>query len=1325
MLFVRCACIVYGIRSAAFGLPCGTNPVVVRIVARSTSCFPDPNASMQRLCKSIITVATAFILLLPGADAQPANGQLKAYSLQYVEPAEVRRMLTELLGEEASDIRIIADADKHQLIVSATDDVHQLTAQLVRQVDQRSSSTQSSSEPSVLKTYRIRRSQADQELRLIRQLVGRNARVTLDGDRDRVIVVTSENNHRLLEQALPSAQSGGSQTLQQPSNSRPLTWPSEQSSPRIEVADPSVLFPRSSIRSVAEKTTSREYQLRHITARQCQQAFRRLLEQKLFDLGDNRYRYTAGGLSISIVFGTDNDVCQLAGDQKLVDQFVSLMNRFEDSQNRSSEVGVRFVPLRNVSPEVLNRAIRVWRESSQPRENLEGVQSSLVDRRLSMIRPAGFVQVQPPDNTVEVNQNGGPDSGTELRRPSSDVEVQPLPDLDVLILRGRDPDVDELVRIIQEIERLSDETAPEIEVYFLRHVKGEALNELIEDVLDDLTGPLQGRIAITPLVKPNALLLIGWGEAVNAAKKLIEQLDRSVNPSTQMQVFSLKHAPAAEVSTMLEEFLNGRGGLAPDVNVTANPRTNSIIVNGSPRDMEEVSQLIRQLDVSTAAAVNQARMVRLKNSLAADVAATITTAISAASGGGGNRRSAALELMLVQPNGDKVVASGFLEEVTLTPDPRTNSIFISGPEASLPLVEQLIEQLDESPAASAQIKVFQVTNSDASDLVTVLRSLFPEAATTSTVPQLATAEGESSMVPVRFSVDIRTNTIVATGTAGDLRIIEALLLRLDQTESQERVNRVYRLKNSPATDVAQAVNDFLRSERIVSQAAPGRQNPFQQIEQEVVVVPEPVRNSLIISATPRYFEQILELVEDLDDQPPQVMIQVILAEVDLNNFHEFGVEVGLQDSLLFDRSLLGELLTTTVSSSLSTPAGVVTTTTDNIIGATNAPGFDFNNNPLGNSGSTQSTASGPNAAGQALSHFSLGRVNGDLEYGGLVLSASSENVSVLLRALDQSGSMEVLSRPQIMTLDNQQAFIQVGQRVPRVVSSSITQFGQINSVAMEDVGLLLGVTPRISPEGNVVMEIDAEKSKVGKESDGIPISVSADGAIVRSPRVDVTTAQTTVSAASGQTIVIGGLITTSNESLTKKVPWLGDLPLLGRLFRYDGYTNSRKELLIILTPHVIMGQSDAEYLKQVEMSRMSWVSSDVFDWLGAGPADYGTMDDAGVPIIYPDESPADDSSGIDLTPPPGTNTTNPVLPGTALPVPPEIPLSGPMGSLKNSAQTDGITNVNYTEELKESDIGSRTMTELELTTESARNTFNEKSISRRKRWFDWGRGTDR
>jgi type II secretion system protein D len=536
-------------------------------------------------------------------------------------------------------------------------------------------------------------------------------------------------------------------------------------------------------------------------------------------------------------------------------------------------------------------------------------------------------------------------------------------------------------------------------------------------------------------------------------------------------------------------------------------------------------------------------------------------------------------------------------------------------------VERLIEHLDESPAASAVIKVFEIANGNASDLVIVLRTLFPVTAVGSGVPALATAEGETSLVPVRFSVDARTNTIIATGTSSDLQVMEALLIRLDEVASQERVNEVYHLRNTPATAVAQAVNDFLQSERIVNQAAPGRQNPFEQIQQEVVVVPEIVRNQLIISATPRFFDQIMELVENLDSKPPQVLIQVILAEVLLDNFHELGVELGIQDSLLFDRSLLGDLVQTTVSNALSTPAGVVTTTQQQIVSASNTPGFNFNNNTPGNSGSTQSLGTAGNVGGQGLSSFTVGRTNSELGYGGLVLSASSENVSLLLRALDRTGSVEILSRPQIMTLDNQEAFIQVGQSVPRIASSSVTQFGQVNTVEDTEVGLLLGVIPRINPDGTVVMQVDATKSEVGPEAQGIPIFVSTEGTVVRSPRVNITSAQTTVSASSGQTIVIGGLITTNNTTEHRKVPWLGDLPALGKLFRYDSYANRRTELLIILTPHVVLGRGDADYLKQIEMSRMSWVSSDVFELIGPGSHVHRLGNDSGVEVIYPDATP--------------------------------------------------------------------------------------------------------
>jgi len=729
-------------------------------------------------------------------------------------------------------------------------------------------------------------------------------------------------------------------------------------------------------------------------------------------------------------------------------------------------------------------------------------------------------------------------SEARLRELGTDVEVEALPDLGVIILRGRDRDVAELARIIEEIERLSAETEPAIEIYPLRHVGGEALVALVDQVNQALLGGRQGRVSITPLVKPNALLLIGWGEAVEAAKELIAKLDRPVAPETQLRVFPLRHAPAMAMQTIVQGFFTGRTGLGPRVLVAADARTNSLIVQAAPRDVAEVALMVQHLDRPDSEAVSRVEVFPLKNSLAADTGGVLQAAIDAARGGSTEQKSAILELLTITPEGEQILSSGLLGDVEITPDVRANTLIVSAPAESMDLLATLIERLD-APSAVAQIKVFRVVNGDATAMVTMLQSLLPST-DGMPGPQLPGAEGESSLVPVRFSVDTRTNSIIATGSQGDLNIIEALLLRLDEEEDQQRVNAVYRLKNAPAIDVATAINEFLRSERLVQQATPGVVNPFQRIESEVVVVPEPVSNALIISATPRFFDEIQELVQKLDEEPPQVMIQVLIAEVALGDIDEFGVELGLQDSLLFDRSLLGNLITTVQTTQTSSQGDVTTSTNEIIQAADNMPGY---------------------------------------------------------------------------------AFIQIGKRVPRISGSGLTQRGQVNTIEMEPVGLILGVTPRISPEGMVVMEIDAEKSELDPVSDGIPVSI-AEGTVIRSPSVNLTTAQTTVSASDGETIVLGGLITKSTKKISRRVPFLADIPVISHLFRYDNASELRTELLIILTPHVVRTPEDAERVKQVEAARMHWCLADVQELHGLTGL-YGTDDSLlyRIPMIYPDEDP--------------------------------------------------------------------------------------------------------
>src|SRR5262249_10883436 len=144
---------------------------------------------------------------------------------------------------------------------------------------------------------------------------------------------------------------------------------------------------------------------------------------------------------------------------------------------------------------------------------------------------------------------------------------------------------------------------------------------------------------------------------------------------------------------------------------------------------------------------------------------------------------------------------------------------------------------------------------------------------------------------------------------------------------------------------------------------------------------------------------------------------------------------------------------------------------------------------------------------------------------------------------------------------------------------------------------------RISPDGMVVMEVDAEKSDVGPQDQGIPVSVAASGAVIRSPIFNITTASTTVSANSGETIIIGGLITKSTNETGRRVPYLSDIPILGNAFRYDSMVSSRSELLIILTPHVIRNSADSDRIKREETAKMHWCAADVLDLQGPGVID--------------------------------------------------------------------------------------------------------------------------
>ncbi|MGH7129720.1 MAG: type II secretion system protein GspD, partial [Planctomycetaceae bacterium] len=266
--------------------------------------------------------------------------------------------------------------------------------------------------------------------------------------------------------------------------------------------------------------------------------------------------------------------------------------------------------------------------------------------------------------------------------------------------------------------------------------------------------------------------------------------------------------------------------------------------------------------------------------------------------------------------------------------------------------------------------------------------------------------------------------------------------------------------------------------------------------------------------------------------------------------------------------------------------------------------------------------------------------------------------------------------------------IQVGQQVPVVRGVTVNNLGGTNPVVQpEDVGIILAVVPRITPDGMIVMEVIATRSSVSEV--GVPIFTDiTTGNVVESPIINISTAEATVRIANGQTIVLGGMITKSDDTLERKVPWFGDIPYLGAAFRYDSTRTRRTELLIFLTPRIIYSDADSELIKQVEAERIHFIEQEAEALHGPlfatpplfpprqppvlmGDPMYCPEDDYGFP-----EMPGEDSFPPDqeMYVPEGFPPPVPRVPGLDVPplpdggfippggaVPPPVPLGPPVG----------------------------------------------------------------
>ena len=870
--------------------------------------------------------------------------------------------------------------------------------------------------------------------------------------------------------------------------------------------------------------------------------------------------------------------------------------------------------------------------------------------------PAENQEVQGAQETAEPLRVFRPGDPGGIQGLKNEVQIFRDPNTGQITLIGDDEDTALVAKAFEDIREQTQK--PAAERILLNNISSEEIAETVQEIYDRSYEPSKGQATVRPVRSPNSLFVFGTKEAIESVRTIVDTFDGDAPPLSDIDgpfaTFRLQHISAVDAKIRLDGYFGQSGEQAggdnripsDPVTTVADFRSNVLIVRGAKQYLDQAEKLIRAIDVDDGGSTDVVRIFQLKNTLAEEIAPVLQDAISgqqANAGQGFNPnqnaqqqnaqaaqadantstlKSGNLRLKAIAADGAEV-AGGITFGVRITADSNSNSLVVRGPESSMPLIEELILQLDRLPDAETLIKVFAVVNGDAQSLLDTLESLFSadqnqqgqignQTGSNNSLPlQSASATQGASLVNLRFSIDERTNSIIATGPSGDLRVVEDLINRLDEVSTNRRETVVHRLSNSPVLDVQQALQAWLDA-RSARNGEDPRTNPSVALaEGDINVVAEVVSNSLIISATPQHLPEVMAVIERLDRRPPMVKVKVLIAEVDLNSLEEFGVEVGVQDSLLFDRGTIVDAAGAIASGDMI-----------------NSIGFPFNSPAVPNANATFPET----LAGQALSNFGTGRISASGQ-SGLVLSAGNESINLLIRALKTRNCLRVLSKPHVVTLENLQGRIAVGQQIPRITGSTQNGLGGgvSNSVEDVDVGVILEMTPRVSPDGMIVLFVNAIKSSLDVGATGIPVAVDSTGNPVFQQPINSTSAQTTIMARSGQTVAFTGLIQETKAHTEVGIPVLSDLPVVGPLFKFESDEAQRTELMIILTPYIVDGDEEIEIQNQDEMDRMHWCLCDVAEVYGKTDYNGYEYQDGAVETIYPDQgfAPVENSQPVE------------------------------------------------------------------------------------------------
>ena len=464
--------------------------------------------------------------------------------------------------------------------------------------------------------------------------------------------------------------------------------------------------------------------------------------------------------------------------------------------------------------------------------------------------------------------------------------------------------------------------------------------------------------------------------------------------------------------------------------------------------------------------------------------------------------------------------------------PASNILIISDHSSNVNRIMRIIRRIDQ--VGGSEPEIVPLANASASEIVRVVNSLYQGA---------NAAEGAA----VKVVADERSNSVIIAGEQSQRLKLRALIAHLDTPLEAGGDTRVRYLHYADADKIAPKLKEQITG---IAQAAAGPGGAAgapggggsaqQQAEKNAMVWADPTNNALVITAPPKIMRAVMDIIDKLDIRRPQVLVEAIIAEVDVDKDAELGINWAA------------------FSNGQSIPAGSFVSP----VGGTSIVDL---------AGAVQNPANVSTTLLQGTT-IGIGRIAG-----------TGVNFAAMLRAIRGDTNTNVVATPSAVTMDNQEAELKVAQEVPFVTgqftNTTAVTGGTVNpfqTIQREEVGTILKVTPTISPEGSAVMlKISIESSSIGQKPAGA---------------VDLVTNKRTITTAvlieDGGVVVLGGLIEDNSVKGENRVPYLGNIPILGLLFKTRNATSTKNNLIMFIRPKILRDQAQAAFETDLKYNYM-------------------------------------------------------------------------------------------------------------------------------------------